>query len=62
MNVLRGGADKGYASITFNKKGDKIASVSSSPDFMLTVWDWEMERVALHSKAFGQVCHLVYFD
>ena len=53
--MLRGGAERGYASITFNKGGDKMASVSMSPDFMLTVWDWELERVALHSKAFGQV-------
>ena len=60
--MLRGGADRGYASITFNKKGDKMASVSTSPDFMLTVWDWDTERVALHAKAFGQVsaCHFMY--
>ena len=53
--MLRGGAERGYASLTFNQTGDKIASVSTSPDFLLTVWDWAFERVALHTKAFGQV-------
>lgn len=53
--MLRGGAERGYASLTFNQTGDKIASVSTSPDFLLTVWDWAYERVALHTKAFGQV-------
>ena len=55
MKILRGGAERGYASLTFNQKGDKMASVSMAPDFLLTVWDWESERVALHAKAFGQV-------
>jgi hypothetical protein len=53
--VLKGGADRGYTSITFNQEGDKMASISMAPDFLLTVWDWELERVALHAKAFGQV-------
>ena len=61
MNVLRGGADRGYASITFNKNGDKMASVSTAPDYMMTVWDWESERVELHSKAFGQVLIIYHF-
>lgn len=28
--------------------------MAAAPDFMLTVWDWQEERIALHSKAFGQ--------
>lgn len=55
LKILRGGAERGYASLTFNHKGDKMASVSMAPDFLLTVWDWELQRVALHAKAFGQV-------
>ena len=62
LRVLKGGAEKGYASLSFNKNGDKLASVSTAPDFMLTVWDWEEERVALHSKAFGQDVFLVRFS
>lgn len=54
VNVLSGGAERGYASLSFNVSGNKLASVASSPDFMLTVWDWQEERIALHAKAFGQ--------
>ena len=45
----------------FNKNGDKMASVSTAPDYMMTVWDWESERVELHSKAFGQVFIIYHF-
>jgi len=54
VNVLTGGAERGYASLNFNVGGNKLASVASSPDYMLTVWDWQEERIALHAKAFGQ--------
>ena len=54
VNILSGGAERGYASLSFNVAGNKLASVASSPDFMLTVWDWQEERIALHAKAFGQ--------
>lgn len=38
----------------FSADGSKLASVSTSPDYMLTVWDWMEESMGLHSKAFGQ--------
>jgi WD40 repeat protein len=40
--------------MSFNFEGDKLASVSTSPDYMLTIWDWKDELMGLHSKAFGQ--------
>jgi len=54
IKVLSGGAERGYACLNFNFTGDKLASVSTSPDFMLTIWDWEIEQMGLHAKAFGQ--------
>ena len=54
IKVLSGGAERGYACLNFNITGDKLASVSTSPDFMLTIWDWEIEQMGLHAKAFGQ--------
>ena len=54
VNTLSGGAERGYASLNFNLHGNKLASVAQAPDYMLTVWDWEEERIALHAKAFGQ--------
>ena len=57
VKVCSGGAERGYASLNFNvdgDSGDKLASVATGPDFMLTIWDWQNEAVELHSKAFGQ--------
>ena len=33
-----------------------------SPDFTLSVWDWRLERVELHTKAFGQDVYKVCFS
>jgi WD40 repeat protein len=33
-----------------------------SPDFILTVWEWKQERIALHAKAFGQDVYSVRFS
>ena len=35
--------------------GDKLASLGSTPDYMLTIWDWRREKIILRSKAHGQV-------
>lgn len=51
---LSGGADRGYASVSFNAPGDRLVSVSTSPDYALTVWDWTTQTIVLHAKAFGQ--------
>jgi hypothetical protein len=39
-----------------------LATVGSSPDYMLTVWDWLDEKVILKSKAFGQEIYRVSFS
>lgn len=39
-----------------------MASVGGSPDFMLTVWDWEREKIVLRSKAFSQDIYRVTFS
>jgi WD40 repeat protein len=60
--VLRKGTERSFASISWSKDGDKLATVGSDPDFMLTVWDWKQERVILKSKAFGQEVYRVSFS
>jgi len=62
LKVLKGEAERGYASLDFNHAGTKLASVATAPDYMLTVWDWEQERVMLHTKAFGQDVFSVAFS
>ena len=50
IKVLRRGAAEGYASLCFNAEGDKLASVATQPDYMLTVWDWQKELIELRAK------------
>ena len=59
--ILREGTEKAYTHLDFNAKGDKLASVGSSPDFMLTVWKWKNEKIILRSKAFSQDVYRVAF-
>ena len=48
--------------MNFSADGEKLASVSTSPDFMLTIWDWQEQQMGLHSKAFGQDIYNVKFS
>ena len=43
-------------------EGKRLASVGGNPDFMLTVWDWQEEKVVLRSKAFSQDIYRVTFS
>eukprot|EP00741_Cyanophora_paradoxa_P024460 tig00022075_g23617.t1 len=60
--VLRRGTDRAYSDLTFNADGSKLASVGSAPDYMLTVWNWKLERTILRSKAFSQEIFRVTFS
>jgi WD40 repeat protein len=60
--ILRGGAIKGYADLSFNQAGTKIASVATDPDYMLTIWNWEDNMILLRSKAFSQDVYRVSFS
>lgn len=51
--VLKEGTLKAYAHLSFNTAGDKLASVGSDPDYMLTVWNWAHEQTTLRTKAFS---------
>uniref|UniRef100_A0ABM5FX06 Cilia- and flagella-associated protein 44 isoform X6 n=1 Tax=Pogona vitticeps TaxID=103695 RepID=A0ABM5FX06_9SAUR len=60
--ILRGGTEKAYVSADFNRSGTLMATVGSSPDYMLTVWDWKQEKIVLRSKAFSQDVYKVTFS
>ena len=50
--TLRGGAKSKYVLAKFSPDGTMLATVSSEPDYFLTIWDWENESlfyVAKHS-------------
>ncbi|KAJ3102122.1 Cilia- and flagella-associated protein 44 [Phlyctochytrium planicorne] len=61
FRVLKGGAVRGFSDLAFNSTGDKLASLGSDPDYMLTLWDWKNETVILRSKAFSQDVFKVAF-
>ncbi len=50
VKVLKKGALGGYASLCFSSSGDKLASVATQPDYMLTVWDWRRQLIELRAK------------
>ncbi|KAM4046708.1 cilia- and flagella-associated protein 44 isoform 2-T2 [Anomaloglossus baeobatrachus] len=60
--ILRGGTEEAYVFIDFNMSGSLLASVGSSPDYMLTIWDWKQEKIMLRSKAFSQDVFQVTFS
>ncbi|XP_035170780.1 cilia- and flagella-associated protein 44 isoform X1 [Oxyura jamaicensis] len=60
--ILRGGTEKAYVFGDFNRAGTLLASIGSSPDYMLTIWDWKQEKIVLRSKAFSQDVYRVTFS
>ncbi|KAM9388219.1 cilia- and flagella-associated protein 44 [Phaethornis superciliosus] len=60
--ILQGGTEKAYVFGDFNNAGTLLASVGSSPDYMLTIWDWKQEKIMLRSKAFSQDVYKVTFS
>ncbi|NXN01379.1 CFA44 protein, partial [Sylvia borin] len=60
--ILKGGTEVAYVFGDFNRTGTLLASVGSSPDYMLTIWDWKQEETLLRSKAFAQDVYKVMFS
>ncbi|KAL3318701.1 Cilia- and flagella-associated protein 44 [Cichlidogyrus casuarinus] len=52
--IMKDGTRKSYACIQFNPKGELLASIGSSPDYTLTIWDWRSQNIVLRTKAFSQ--------
>lgn len=62
LYILLGGTEVAYVFGDFNRTGSLLASVGSSPDYMLTIWDWKQEETLLRSKAFAQDVYKVMFS
>lgn len=60
--ILRMGTEKSYSNINFSNDDRHLASVGSSPDFNICVWDWRNEVLVLKSKAFSQEVFKVDFS
>eukprot|EP01063_Lacrimia_lanifica_P008975 TRINITY_DN1602_c0_g1_i1.p1 TRINITY_DN1602_c0_g1~~TRINITY_DN1602_c0_g1_i1.p1 ORF type:complete len:1770 (+),score=916.72 TRINITY_DN1602_c0_g1_i1:89-5398(+) len=62
MKRLQKGTETYYTAAAFNASGDKLATVGGDPDYMLTVWNWELEQVILRFKAWGSEVFSVTFN
>uniref|UniRef100_A0A3P8TUV7 Cilia- and flagella-associated protein 44 n=1 Tax=Amphiprion percula TaxID=161767 RepID=A0A3P8TUV7_AMPPE len=60
--ILRGGTELEYSFVDFNHDGSLLASVGGSPDYMLTLWEWQQEEVMLSCKAVSQDVYRVGFS
>ncbi|XP_046281212.1 cilia- and flagella-associated protein 44 isoform X1 [Marmota monax] len=60
--ILQDGTEKAYAYVDFNYNGTLLASVGSSPDYTLTIWDWKEEQPILRKKAFSLDVFKVTFN
>ncbi|KAM6319728.1 LOW QUALITY PROTEIN: cilia- and flagella-associated protein 44 [Podargus strigoides] len=60
--ILRDGTEKAYVFGDFNSAGTLLATVGSSPDYMLTIWDWRQEKILLMSEAFSRDVYNVTFS
>uniref|UniRef100_A0A8D0ARD3 Cilia- and flagella-associated protein 44 n=1 Tax=Sander lucioperca TaxID=283035 RepID=A0A8D0ARD3_SANLU len=61
-SILRGGTERAYSFVDFNRDGSLLASVGSAPDYMLTLWNWRKEEVMLSCKAVSQEVYRVSFS
>lgn len=59
--TLIGGAVRSIVGLSFDSEGGRLASIASDPDYMLTIWNWEVQRIVLRSKAFSQDVYSVSF-
>ncbi|KAF1377233.1 hypothetical protein PFLUV_G00198560 [Perca fluviatilis] len=62
FSVLRGGTERAYSFVDFNRDGSLLASVGSTPDYMLSLWNWRKEEVMLSCKAVSQEVYRVSFS
>nr|XP_057920871.1 cilia- and flagella-associated protein 44-like isoform X2 [Doryrhamphus excisus] len=60
--ILREGTERAFCSVNFNSDGSLLASLGSTPDYMLTVWNWREEEVVLRCKAISQEVYRVSFS
>jgi hypothetical protein len=60
VRILRKGTERAYSDVNFSADGELLATVGAAPDYLLTVWEWKLERMVLRTKAFAQevsACH-----
>jgi WD40 repeat protein len=49
--ILKKGTDLSYAHVEFSSSGKLLASLGGQPDYTLTVWNWQSQKVVLKARA-----------
>ncbi|WIA29897.1 hypothetical protein OEZ86_012366 [Tetradesmus obliquus] len=62
VQTLAAGTERSYSCAVFSPDGAMLASVGSSPDYLLTLWDWASGATLLRCKAFSQEVYAVRFS
>jgi WD40 repeat protein len=62
VQTLAAGTERSYSCAVFSPDGAMLASVGSSPDYLLTLWDWASGATLLRCKAFSQEVYGVRFS
>jgi WD40 repeat protein len=60
--ILRKGTDAMFAHVEFSSTGKLLASLGGAPDYTLTVWNWQQQKVVLKAKAFSSEVYRVSFS
>ena len=60
--ILRKGTEMSYAHVEFSSSGKLLASLGGAPDYTLTVWNWQNQKVVLKAKAFSSEVYRASFS
>ncbi|XP_046388185.1 cilia- and flagella-associated protein 44 [Ischnura elegans] len=52
--ILETGTKKAFTYLTFSPDGTLLCSQGDWPDFTITIWEWELEKIILQCKSYGQ--------
>eukprot|EP00698_Gefionella_okellyi_P016980 TRINITY_DN491_c0_g1_i6.p1 TRINITY_DN491_c0_g1~~TRINITY_DN491_c0_g1_i6.p1 ORF type:complete len:1591 (-),score=495.77 TRINITY_DN491_c0_g1_i6:849-5621(-) len=63
VNTLQGGGKLSFQCLAFSRDGSRLVSVSTMPDFQVTIWDWRSGNILASSSLKGSAqCDRVSFD
>jgi len=60
--ILKKGTETAYSNLSFSADGEQLVTVGSSPDYLITVWNWKQQTIVLKAKAFSQEVYRVRFS
>lgn len=53
VSILKKGTTLQYSIIDYTKDGKLLGSQGGSPDYTITIWDWQKGEIKLRAKSFS---------